>query len=70
MSDYPPTVMSQSDTQRTIKRYVSATQIAIQGSGFDGIELHAGNGYLVEQFLSSNVNVRTDEYGRSPEKRC
>ena len=39
-------------------------------SGFDGVEVHGGNGYLVEQFLSSNVNKRTDGYGGSSEKRC
>lgn len=38
--------------------------------GFDGVELHAGNGYLPEQFLSSNIKKRTTEYGGSPEKRC
>lgn len=44
--------------------------MAIRESGFDGVELHGGNGYLIEQFLSSNVNVRTDNYGGGPEKRC
>jgi 2,4-dienoyl-CoA reductase-like NADH-dependent reductase (Old Yellow Enzyme family) len=39
-------------------------------AGFDGVEVHGGNGYLPEQFLSSNINQRTDEYGGSPEKRC
>lgn len=38
--------------------------------GFDGIEIHGANGYLPEQFLSSNINRRTDEYGGTPEKRC
>lgn len=38
--------------------------------GFDAVELHAGNGYLPEQFLSSNINKRTDEYGGTPERRC
>lgn len=38
--------------------------------GFDGIEIHGANGYLPEQFLSSNINKRTDEYGGTPEKRC
>jgi 2,4-dienoyl-CoA reductase-like NADH-dependent reductase (Old Yellow Enzyme family) len=39
-------------------------------SGFDGVEIHGGNGYLVDQFLNSNVNQRADDYGGSPEKRC
>ena len=38
--------------------------------GFDGVEIHRGNGYLPEQFLCSNINKRTDKYGGSPEKRC
>ena len=38
--------------------------------GFDGVEVHCGNGYLVEQFLSTNINKRTDEYGGSVEGHC
>ena len=38
--------------------------------GLTGVEVHGGDGYLPEQFLSSNINTRTDEYGGTPEKRC
>ena len=38
-------------------------------AGFDGIELHAANGYLLEQFLNANVNQRVDGYGGTPERR-
>lgn len=39
-------------------------------AGFDGVELHGGNGYLLAQFLDSGSNQRTDAYGGSPENRC
>lgn len=68
--DFPPKALDQAGIDRQIKDYVLAAKRAIEECGFDGIELHGGNGYLPEQFLSSNINVRTDAYGGSPEKRC
>jgi len=41
-----------------------------QKAGFDGVEIHGANGYLIEQFLQSNSNLRTDQYGGSIENRA
>ncbi|TVY41379.1 putative 12-oxophytodienoate reductase, partial [Lachnellula occidentalis] len=69
-ADFPPTELSREGIQRQIGDYVHAAKLAVEECGFDGVELHGGNGYLPEQFLSSNINTRTDEYGGTPEKRC
>ncbi|KAL6179192.1 hypothetical protein ACLB2K_050708 [Fragaria x ananassa] len=39
-------------------------------AGFDGVEIHGANGYLIDQFRKDQVNVRTDQYGGSLENRC
>ena len=67
--DYPPIELTVSHVKRTIEDYCNAAKMAME-AGFDGVEVHGGNGYLPEQFLSSNINKRTDEYGGSLEKRC
>ena len=63
-----PKEMSAADIENTIEEYVTASQNAIN-AGFDGIELHAANGYLLEQFISPSANQRTDEYGGTAENR-
>ncbi|KAI0890523.1 FMN-linked oxidoreductase [Annulohypoxylon maeteangense] len=67
--DYPPIEMTIPKIKSTIQDYCNAARLA-QKAGFDGVEIHGANGYLPEQFLSSNINRRTDEYGGTPEKRC
>jgi len=49
--------------------FIKSGELAIK-AGFDGLELHFGHGYLVDQFLDSRINDRTDEYGGSIENRC
>ncbi|KAL5339947.1 hypothetical protein BJX70DRAFT_362345 [Aspergillus crustosus] len=68
-SEHPPIELTVEHIKQTINDYRLAARAALD-AGFDGVELHGGNGYLPEQFLSSNINKRTDEYGGSPEKRC
>ncbi|KAI1412625.1 FMN-linked oxidoreductase [Hypoxylon sp. FL1857] len=69
LADYPPSEMTVPQIKSTIQDFCKAARTALD-VGFDGVELHGANGYLPEQFLSSNVNHRTDEYGGTPEKRC
>ena len=64
----PPRAMTEADIQAAVQEYATAARLAIQ-AGFDGIELHAANGYLLEQFLNANVNRRTDGYGGTAEGR-
>jgi N-ethylmaleimide reductase len=59
-----PCAMSDKDIGHTVAEYAQAARFALQ-AGFDGVELHAANGYLIEQFLNANVNKRTDAYGGS-----
>ncbi|OCH86991.1 NADH:flavin oxidoreductase/NADH oxidase [Obba rivulosa] len=53
-----------------VKKYAIAAHTAVHDAGFDGVELHGANGYLVDQFIQDVSNKRTDDYGGSVEKRC
>ena len=59
-----PRAMTEDDITYAVAAYARSAQLAIE-AGFDGVELHAANGYLIEQFLNANVNHRTDGYGGS-----
>ncbi|MDB5017546.1 MAG: alkene reductase [Mucilaginibacter sp.] len=50
------------EVKATVTEYVTAAKNAI-AAGFDGVEFHGANGYLIEQFISPATNQRTDEYG-------
>ncbi len=63
-----PKEMTKADIENVIKEFVQGAKNAIE-AGFDGVEIHGANGYLIDQFLRSNSNKRTDEYGGSQENR-
>lgn len=59
-----PEAMSEADIEKALTEYVESAQRAI-AAGFDGVELHGANGYLIEQFLNTASNHRTDGWGGS-----
>ena len=63
-----PREITKEEIAQTVRDFATAARNAI-AAGFDGVELHAASGYLVQQFLTTNVNLRTDEYGGSIENR-
>ncbi len=63
-----PRAMTDEDIKRTIADYRHAAECA-KRAGFDGVEVHAANGYLINQFLTDGSNKRTDAYGGSLENR-
>ncbi|MCX6150320.1 MAG: alkene reductase [Ignavibacteriales bacterium] len=70
LQDFPiPKEMNIVEIKHTKQEYITAAANAIK-AGFDGIELHGANGYLLEQFLSPVSNIRKDNYGASIENRC
>lgn len=63
-----PRALSTTEVKELVQLYAQAARNALE-AGFDGVELHCANGYLVNQFISAHSNVRTDEYGGSLENR-
>ncbi|MFC5099295.1 hypothetical protein [Kibdelosporangium philippinense] len=63
-----PVELTEAGIAATIEDYASAAANAIE-AGFDGVELHGANGYLIHQFLSTNANQRTDKWGGSRHNR-
>ncbi|MHB8578470.1 MAG: alkene reductase [Ignavibacteriaceae bacterium] len=69
MQPFPvPQEMSLEDIQNAIDEYAHSAKLAIE-AGFDGVELHAANGYLIEQFINPAANHRDDQYGGITENR-
>jgi N-ethylmaleimide reductase len=70
LQDYvTPRALDAGELPGIIQEYVHATQYALK-AGFDGVEIHAANGYLLDQFLRDGSNKRTDSYGGSIENRA
>ena len=69
MKDFvTPREITKDEIAQTVRDFATAAKNTIT-AGFDGVELHSASGYLVQQFLTTNVNLRTDEYGGSVENR-
>ncbi len=70
LQPYPtPAEMTVSDIENAQNEFVNAAINAIK-AGFDGVEIHGANGYLVDQFINTASNKRTDSYGGSVINRC
>ncbi|WP_395571797.1 alkene reductase [Streptomyces sp. BK79] len=64
-----PDELTEEQIARTVADFASAARHAV-AAGFDGVEVHGANGYLLHQFLATNANRRTDRWGGSPENRA
>ncbi|KAJ4289449.1 hypothetical protein N0V88_006929 [Collariella sp. IMI 366227] len=63
-----PEAMTVEEIRERVEEYAQAAKNAVE-AGFDGVEIHAANGYLIDQFLQDTCNKRTDGYGGSVENR-
>lgn len=69
MQPHPtPRELTTTEVKTAVQEFAQAAKNAVE-AGFDGVELHAANGYFIEQFIRPTSNQRTDEYGGSPENR-
>lgn len=64
-----PRALTEDEIMLYIADYVQGAKNAVFGAGFDGVEIHGANGFLVDQFLQSSCNKRTDHWGGSIENR-
>lgn len=59
-----PAAMTADEIEEVIEEFVESARLAVNEAGFDGVELHAANGYLIDQFLNPGSNKREDIYGK------
>jgi 2,4-dienoyl-CoA reductase-like NADH-dependent reductase (Old Yellow Enzyme family) len=64
-----PRALTTEEIPAVVQEFVDAARNAVD-AGLDGVEVHSANGYLLHQFLAPNTNLRTDEYGGSPQARA
>lgn len=57
--------MTIDDITSAIDEFANSAALAVQSGGFDGVEIHGANGYLIDQFLNPSSNLRNDGYGGS-----
>jgi N-ethylmaleimide reductase len=65
-----PRALDAAELPDIVHTYQAAARNAVETAGFDGVEIHAANGYLLDQFLKSGSNQRTDDYGGSLKNRA
>ncbi|KAL2267241.1 hypothetical protein VTJ83DRAFT_4518 [Remersonia thermophila] len=65
-----PREMTADEIRARVGQYAAAARLAVEEAGFDGVEIHGANGYLIDQFLQDTCNRRADEYGGSVENRA
>ncbi|MFA7265519.1 MAG: NADPH-dependent 2,4-dienoyl-CoA reductase, partial [Candidatus Nanopelagicales bacterium] len=68
ISPFPPREMTSDDIERTIEDFVRCAELA-QSAGYDGVEIMGSEGYLINEFIATRTNHRTDEWGGSYENR-
>ncbi|KAH7929176.1 FMN-linked oxidoreductase [Leucogyrophana mollusca] len=64
-----PRELTTDEVRSYVQAYATAASNAVHKAGFDGVEIHGANGYLIDQFIQDVSNTRTDEYGGSVENR-
>jgi NADPH2 dehydrogenase len=62
-----PRPLTKGEIAEYVQLYTTAASNAVERAGFDGVEIHGANGFLLDHFLKETSNNRTDEYGGSPE---